>query len=359
MRGLKLKLFILRNQYTALLANSILNLGTVNKGVGIILQPPNVEHTLKFYDEMESILLNNGDWEYIHRFQSPRYCKYTFIPIINAPLNMIITKIYVQNRIRFYKYLFNKYHISEVVFCHVHTNDLESIVIKIAIEKDIVVSKYDEAIYAGYFGKLIIKSDVREKNFIKDLLYTLVFGNFKNTFRFYSIQANNIFESYYSLFPQLYPYENVKQRVKVKLHFDSINLGYISIFLTSSLSEDGIISLNEEIELMLKISKLLPTNTAIKFHPRDSYGKKYKILNLTGYQDITDFAHPAETLINDPKLCVLSGYMTSTLFIAAELRPQLEINSFLGLLGGNVINKVTLEEIQTDFPNINFHLDND
>ena len=107
--------------------------------------------------------------------------------------------------------------------------------------------------------------------------------------------------------------------------------------------------------MLENISGILPSNTYVKFHPRDSIIKKNRILETTRFKELSINVEAAEFIINSPELLVLSGYLSSTLLVASELRPSLEINSFVGLLGNQKINNEALRIISNDFPNINFH----
>jgi hypothetical protein len=353
-----LKLFLIRNMYTAIMANSILeHAGEEVYGIALLVELGNLDSLNDYQDQLEHILRLSNKWNQIIRLNSRiKYpTKWNKFSLIKAYKKRII------DRLDFFEQIFKDSQVSEVLISFIGDVLNENSLIFVARNNAIRFSLYDETLYQGYLSAIFNSNVNFKKNYTARLVKTIKSKIFLAYLRKYrQVIDINIFNHnlelrcYYSMFPELYPFENVKQKFMIIPRFMTFQIQAKSVLLTSSYSEDGILSLEEEIDLIKKITSVLPKETYIRFHPRDSISKKNHILEMTGYKLLDIELEASEYIVNSSELQELSGYICSTLFVATRLRPDLKINSFIGLLSDEIINRELLKKISLDFPNINF-----
>ena len=354
-----MKLFLIRNMYTAIMANSILDqVGEDTYGIAVLIAP-NVTDSVKIYqDQLEKILRRSKKWTNILRLTPLK----NNIPSWNKFALIYYQKHRILDRIETFEQIFENFKVNEIVISQLGDIINENPLFFVSQNKGINCSLYDETLYKGYIVPIFNQKKFQRisiikqlKKIIKDVVNLIYLQKIKNVIDINISSTKIEFNNYYSLFPKLYPYNNLKKQTKILPTFPTYPVKAKSILLTSSYSEDSILSLEEEIELIKNISAILPKDTQIRFHPRDSLIKQNRILETTGYKELEIDIEASEYIIHSPKLKILSGYICSTLFVASELRPNLEINSFVGIISNQVINKAELKAISLDFPNIKFH----
>lgn len=344
------------------MANSILNSQKIDSGVAVVVTTDVVDSIVEYQNNIESLLNRNCKWvEIIKLEEFPQKNKYNYYPI-RVIQDLINYRKSIENRVHFYYEIIQKYEIDEVLLVSLNDKINEASLAYVASKFNIRTSIYDETVYSGYvkgiFSKYKVtpKSNINKfKSVFKPVIFQVIFGKYLRILKKFSKIDKIKLENYYSLFPHLYPYQNVNSLVKVIPKFERVEINIGSLLLTSCLSEDGIITLDEELELIQYIASYLPVDTVVRFHPRDSKEKKIRILHLTEFRELDVQVEAAEMLLFSPKLKTVSGYMTSTLFVATTLRPELEVNSFVGCLGIERISKTAIRRISKDFPTINFH----
>lgn len=339
------------------MANTVLESRNDKQGIAVIFATSALDNLDNYQTYIENLLKDNKKWfEFIRLKLSPDLNSSLPYPL-GMLHNIIKSRNSIKNVVKSNNELLLSYCIDEVVLCHPFQINEASLAYA-AYKSNIKLSLYDETVYEGYHGNLFLRDKGlmstkknRLKLLLKPFVFRLIYGKY---YKFGNIDQIS-FESYYSLFTDLYPYQNVRFLKKSVPKFANIGFSSTSLLITSSLSEDGIITLEEELVLIKLIIFYLPADTVVKFHPRDSHEKKEKILELSGFKELDLKVEAAEMLINSPKLQKISGYLSSALLVASALRPELEINAFLGCLNNNRINKLDLIRIKNDFPRINFH----
>jgi hypothetical protein len=265
----------------------------------------------------------------------------------------------IRKRLNFYKKFFLHNEIDEVILPYLYDIHNELPLFTVAVGQTIDISLFDEGVFPDFISKLYTfnSSKISKlKIFIKNLILKLIIND--RYFRIFldkGYDSDFTFKNYYSSFVDLYPYQNLENRILIKLEFPANSSRMESLFLTSCLSEDGIISLEEEIDLIGKIYSNLPKNTHIKFHPRDSDQKKDLILSKYSFSyDASLDLLPSEFLLNNEYIKVLGGYLTTTLLLATLLKNGIAVNSYIALISSDKIDIEYLKTIKIRFPDINF-----
>ena len=341
------------------MANSILDQdGEDTHGVAVLIAPTGTDSIENYQDQLERILKKSKKWTQILRLNSMN----EIIPSWNKFAILYYQKQRIMKRIATFEHIIKNFKVNEIIISQLGDSINENPLFFVAQSKGLKYSLYDQVLYTGYTKTIFSRRNIQRialitqlKKLIKNFVYLIYFLNIKKIIDINISSTNIEFDNYYSLFPVLYPHDNLRKRTKLLPTFPTYPAKAKSILLTTSYFEDGILSLEEEIEIIKFIAVILPKATQIRFHPRDSLYKRKLILETTGYKELEIDIESSENIIHSPELNILSGYISSTLFVASELRPTLEINSFIGLLSNQVINKEQLKSISLDFPNIKFH----
>lgn len=213
----------------------------------------------------------------------------------------------------------------QAIFLSNLNNIEEKCLFFIAKNNNIKIMYYDQGINTKeYFN--------RRLSFQKRVIEKFKFLNWFSPLDIdYKSMKNFSIDTYYSI-GNRYPYKNIQKTVIVELQ-NSIyeNIDIKSIFISRPL--DGIINLKNEIKLLKYISNILPKNTFIKFHPRETDEKKVKILNETNFKyNLRSDSIPAELLIPRKKHFLVSGWFSTTLILAKNINSQVQIKSFVKYL---------------------------
>lgn len=355
-----MKLLFVRNMYTAIMANSILKVKNWNNAIALIYAPITVDNYNEYQDNIENILKQSPDWNVIIRLQPDLEEVKNLIYPFDIIGRIIVSSRIVRNKINLFENILLEHKVNEVLITHLEDPYNEVSLHYISDKMKIKCSTFGEIVYDGYYNEIFNRDERKNRIMIKikakiiNRLESLLYLDYSEWVK-YRRTDKIAFNTFYSLFPNLYPHGNVTYFVNVIPEFEEFVIDFESLFLTSSLSEDGIITIDEELELIKNIAAYLPSETTIKFHPRDTHEKKKRILQLSGFREIDVQVEAAEMLLKSPKLKRVSGYITATLFVASKIRPELEINSFIGCISSERINKHALKKVSNDFPGINFH----
>lgn len=349
--------FIIMNTYTAVMANSILEFNQ-KKGIAVLSDPSVVEDLTIYQETIEEILNLSNMWASIIRLDKIDFNESKILPGL---FQLFFLKRFVISRKAFFEDLLNLYDVDEAVISNIDVYN-EIPLLTVLNKKKISLSLFDETVYRGYLSDIFseVKQNytylIKMKSYIKLIVARIILGSYSDIlYNKVPFSEKQSFHNYYSQFPDIYPLKNVTNKIKIIPSFPKIESNASSLLLTSCLSEDGLISLSEELELIRQISKVIPSNTVVRFHPRDSQDKKNLILELTGYKELPVNPLLSESLIFGENLLFLSGYLTSTLFTASRLNKRLNVNSFIGLLSPEILNISSLKRISRDFVEINFH----
>jgi len=171
-------------------------------------------------------------------------------------------------------------------------------------------------------------------------------------------KANRIgqFTNYYSVFPEMYPYDNYQFIHQIKFdylysEFKNQDFKDSTLYLSDPLSEDGLMNEENEFRLLNDISKL--KDVIIKFHPRESKEKidyikdnyAFKILPL-GLSQIA-----AEDLIAKYEFKSIIGTICTALFYTEKFS-KTPVKSYVSWLDNEERKKSYLELINNHFPKI-------
>jgi hypothetical protein len=281
--------------------------------------------------------------------------------IINL-INRIKNNFY-NNSLKFYNNKFDDNRIDLVFLSNLNSKDQIDFYSYCKI-KNVEVRLFDEGISNGYIDSIFkIKNTNFIKLQIKSILKFLIkristIANESVSLTFKHITESGDIKHYYSFFPQLFiDHKITSYCLDFNQYISSINQ-FITpkyIFFSRPLSEDNIISYNDEIEIIRTIRLHIPRDSYIKFHPRESGLKIDEIVNTLGFKTLPEDIEmiPGELLLKSIYLTSIYGYLTTTMFFAATFT-NIKVVSFIELLGDSVINPNELIKIKNDFPNIKF-----
>ena len=222
-----------------------------------------------------------------------------------------------QEYIRFIK----KNNISNV-YLPLIIDEEEKIIYHVCEEREIAINFYEEGVNL-YIALEIQGSKVRK--YIKWILA----GKYR-----YIVWGREKFfaKTLYCCFPEKYKFKNCDNKIKVDLRFDLSkeeqeilgNLDIDILFLSRPLSEDGLLTEEKELGTLknfLTVFDKQEKKIGIKFHPRESEGKKAKILSIMNVKEIPkEYSFmSAEKLLLSSNFKAVIGYETGTLAYISEL----------------------------------------
>jgi hypothetical protein len=224
----------------------------------------------------------------------------------------------------------------ECLFITAPGEPLEKLVYYYAGKKKISINSYEEG--ASHYCKLDRGEQFFKFILIKKLIYI------KNPY-FIKEPDTFLFDDVYCFMPECYNKKNFRGKIiKVIPNFKDKNIQNTAkeidcdiLLLTSPLSEDGILSVADEKELMSKILRQFNSRKILyKPHPRES---KEKIKDFVGSfklnlvkSDLLDV--PAELIVENSTINCLIGVHSSTLLYESVLNPNVKVYSFLKTLIG-------------------------
>lgn len=263
----------------------------------------------------------------------------------------------IRNYRNYVQTLFRQMKISRIFLSCLNSDD-EKILYGVAQANNIKVYFYEEGtnLYCDLYGN---DAKARLKGLLKALmtrsLFELTFtkGDFRG-------------EKLYCLLPEKYKFDNVTEIIKLTPNFASYdkatieNLDIRNLFLSRPLSEDGLVTLDEEISILRGFfGSDRFDDVIVKFHPRESAEKidrlkeEFKFSTLPApYENLS-----AEQIVWNGNVENLIGYETSTLAYVSELKPETNVFSLLQRLvaTSNSSHLNTFYDLyREDFRKINF-----
>lgn len=298
-------LFYIRNKFSILSAEEIINNNKLSECIAYI-----VDNDIDGYYENLKNDMDEKKWKFISLapFKSKaniNTIKLVFLKNnINRIENIILETLRMMN-------------IKRVFLSNILAYE-EKIIYYCAKMMDIEVNYYEE-------GTNLYLNNGKECSKIKYFSKKILLGKYK--YLCYDRKLFN-FNSVYCCFPEKYLLNNVKEKKRniIKLIDDSKKIdrqqGIDVLFLSRPLSEDKIISLEDEINLFMNLkNKFKNKNIYVKFHPRES---KEKISYFKEKYDISELPEkycdmPAEKLLMYININILVGYETGTLAYVSEI----------------------------------------
>lgn len=357
-----MKAIFVRNLSTALIANSISKI--IKEDILVIIYSGLTKKDEdRRYQNLILDQLNTSNFSVIIKLPFTNGWNSFIENLPNGILRSIIYRFDLLVRIRirktFYFSLLSRYDIDEVILAYIDDRVNEATLMYIAEKKNIKISIYEEVLFPDYFKGVfnLINHSWRNKTLVSkfDSIFDIIF-NLKKI-KGYKYSTFKSFYSYFSLFPEIYNYNNVLNKNKIHLMLPKNDTLLHSLFLTSPFYESGRVKIDEEILVLKSVIKEMPNNTYIKFHPQDSLEKKKMIRDLAAFLELPSELEnlPAELIINNSNIQWLGGYFTSTLFIAHSINLDISINSYILRFGSNLINVNHIKKVKSRFSSINFH----
>jgi hypothetical protein len=352
----KTKLIFIRNTFTAYFANTILDYNDNVVGIAVIINPLIASNSDIYQSKIESILRLNNKWTEIIVLRKDYIRKSLWSSLLPQIYKIINFQKILISRVDYYKRLILKHRVSEVIICNPDDYLNEYVLIFAAYILDIEISAYSEVLHHKHLRRVFNKKlsiNTCIATFIrKNLIHLFLINYSKSIKEFSSFRILN-YKNIYGIFPEIDKRYNTSYHIEINPKFETSQLDIESVFITSSLSEDGLISIEEELRIIDRIILSLPNSTFIRFHPRDSLLKRKLILERTNLIELDLDIYAAENLLGLNSLKFLSGYITSTLFFASKIRPDIKIVSYIKYFEGKINMKV-VEELKLDFPDIDF-----
>jgi hypothetical protein len=185
------------------------------------------------------------------------------------------------------------------------------------LKKGFRINLYDEGIPKNFASLTVLRKKrlcLRIKlNISKVLVRLFSYGELNSALgSFEGIIKLGFITEYYSFFPNLFHYDKIN---KHKLSFENVLnelptvTTFKSIFLSRPMSEDKIISFENEMSILKVVSKNITMPWYIKFHPRESQHKKKYILKRFHFRMLPEYIMnlPAENLLKLQNLEYIYG----------------------------------------------------
>lgn len=350
-----MRLFVIRNTTTALIANSIIEKENIDASALIIIH--DTTNNIGFKKSI-TLILERSKWTKI-LFLDQKKLKLV-VNSFDKIKSIFQERKLIKQQIKYYSLLLDELKISEVILSCTWDIINERTLLQATQNKLIAYSFYEQGLDYFYQSRIFDSKIISNNSYyLKKITKTFLYHVILRKYNYHSeIMDFSGVLNYYTLFLNIFPYKNKIKPTKVDLQIYNNKYILKAIFFTSSLSEDKIISLEDEIALLYRIWPSLPKPIFIKFHPRDSKIKKEIIIKKFDFKPLPiDLENaPAEDLINSSETKFIGGYITTTLFIATQITMNARIISYVGLINDNVINKNYLKKIKVDFPTIDFVL---
>lgn len=254
---------------------------------------------------------------------------------------------YSKEKIIEYENLINVMRIREIYISNTRAFD-ERIINLIATKNSIKLFKIDEGI-SGYQSNINKLSII---GLVKKVTKSIISGFYLRNHNINPYSSKNRiekYERYYSLYPEFLEARAKKNVFKISFPLDEINhlnnqeLNQIkNIYVSQPLSEDNILSIESEVENILKLNENFE-NLYIKVHPRDSI-KKMSILSDNSRirflpKDLQDIS--VESLSKLPNLKnVIGYYSTSLIFFSQETK--IHVQSLIKVISTKNIQSIYL-----------------
>lgn len=283
--------------------------------------------------------------------------------ISNIPeiiLRKITFRYIIRTRKLIFAELFHAFPIDKVYFVEPNRVYDERIFYRLAKKNGSKLISYPEGLFNNQKVKKPLKSKLDKIfHWIKNLINKVLdFIFFFDLLGFDSIKGDDIlnyhFDLIYSNFPNYDPRQHtiLLDRVIPSKKINNDNFLMKSLFISRPLSEDGFMSLEEEILLLTLISNKHSNKTFIRFHPRDCIDKIKLIYKLNLFQKLpVDLENiSAENIIYsyNPKLII--GFESTTLIWASEFI-EYKVISYIGDIKSSY--HIHLKNIMIDlFPTI-------
>lgn len=311
-------LFLIRNFISIQSAEEIITTKN-SKAIGIIVSNPD-----KLYREKLASKLNRSLWVsvFINESSFPSLSKNFFRYLENLCIySTFLTKILTENNI------------SEVFLSNLQNKEDKHIYF-LARKHRITINLFEEglALYTGFTQETLSFKYVLK--FLLSYFPSPISHLYKNKIKY----KTNIL---YTYLPDKYTQKNIKE--KVRLNFRPSNKYYNliikkdiqTLFLTQPLSEDGLITVGQELLIIEEfVSTTRFSNLYIKFHPRDNSEKIKLIQSKFDFKLLpNNLQHAsAEEIVWYSNIENLVGYYSTTLAYMSELKKDINVYSLLRLL---------------------------
>ncbi|MEN3780831.1 polysialyltransferase family glycosyltransferase [Priestia megaterium] len=280
--------------------------------------------------------------------------------------------------------ILNENYISEVFIGNRHA-PFDRMIWEICRQKNIQVHILEDGLtnYLNFKYYESEKMNIFTQEFIKSMLKNVFFKLIDKN-QIYSSKFDLVFEDVYSVFPNKYLNNNYKGRVRsIKLE-NELKLSNVEdllnkdpvcnkvnfstkeniLFLSQSLSEDGLVDVSEEISILTSYLQKIDYKKytiIIKPHPRDRIEKINKMMEVVeknGGEIIlfnSQIPLPIEIIIKKLKVEEVWGFWSAALFYLSEISPHLKVKSLLPLMINDANNtnqklKRIFQSIQSVFP---------
>lgn len=325
--------FYIRNYFSIISAEKIIVQAKITNAVAFLAY---------FSKEGYQILLekqmNNKVWNVIKKYDGEKKSKIPFLDNFILKEKYKLKKIFIENKI------------TNIYLSNINI-PLERLFFILADEMNINIHFYEEGSNLYYQNNYI---NHKFKMSIKKILFFNQRKLYMDT-KFYSART------VYAFLNNINPYRTYNKKVILDYNLHDLtiqnlceNLGLTDIgtlFLSRPMSEDGLINLDEEIEIFKYLNYKF-NDVYVKFHPRESEDKKNVLRSKFKFKELPEQINdtPVEILVENLKLHNLIGYDTSTLFYTSELNRKVITYSVLNLL----ITKSTHIKLSYDFMKENF-----
>lgn len=304
-----MNLFYIRNVLGAKVAEAIILNKNIKNNYALLLQ-----NKIPNYPDKIKKLLNNLLWEEI------KVSNLDSSISIDFRNSKLFFNLLEEQSIEINKLLEG---ISAVYLSNLNSIE-ERLIFTLSRQKNVTVNFFEEGLNLYFDPPHEIPNLnflIKFKGFFKFILarkYRYILKN-KSTFKAQTI---------YCIFPEKYKFENYKYIEKVIPSFNILQGSDVNkknniktLFISRPLSEDKILSLNEEIYHLENFIKTLNNDLIIKFHPRESEEKRAIILEKLNVFEISKdcLDLTAEEVILNSSIEVLIGYESSTLAYISEL----------------------------------------
>jgi hypothetical protein len=351
-----MNLFLLTNYLTILIAEEIIKQKGLADNIALVYPMRGYLDGVKFRRLIDQSLFK----EIIQIDEYPPY---------NQRNNAIIYRLYLRKQNRFIRKFYNKMLNFDYVlsaYVPVPTSLEGSALIQILSLRGISVNLFDEGVpevYTPPFRQTHISISIKVKNLLRLVLeYVIYYGsnNLFNSRSFSKLIKSYPIRGYYALFPDLlnnYNFPIIEVNISNIIEKSPLIIpsNINSLFLSRPMSEDNLVSLDEELQVLQTIYNFLPSGTYIKFHPRESEEKIKIITSKFTFIPVTEelMDVPAEFFLKSNKLNVISGYYSNSLLIASKFS-NFKVISFIGLFNKFSSSPVVFDKINEDFPNLIF-----
>lgn len=309
-------IFLIRNLFSIMSAENIIKEFNMKNPVAYIVKTDIEEYSEKLEKNLDKDL-----WRNVVKM---KYSSRDFL----VEKNNKIQKNNIKKILEEIEKDLKKFKIQNIYLSNIEALE-EKVIWEIAKKTDIKINYYEE-------GTNLYTSLWSNKLSIKWIIKYFLLGNLN-----FLIRNKGYFkgEKLYSYFPQKYKYNNVKNKIKLKLEYsvsenernEIEKLDIKSIFLSRPLSEDGIMIEEEEIKVIKNFLENNKTEIYVKFHPRESTEKINKMMQSVNMKllpkELQDIS--AEKVIyNSKNIRKLYGYETGTLAYMSEIK-DIEVYSLL------------------------------